>query len=85
MVISAPEGSADQPLTITFRLDGSMLPAGESAQTVGVRRNGELVSGNCATAGRAEPDPCVASRTVDGDDVVITVLVARQHVDVRHA
>ena len=41
--ITAPAETVDQPLTIVFTLDGSLLPAGQTKDTVQVFRNGTMV------------------------------------------
>ena len=69
--VSAPPATAAEPLTLTFRVDGSLLPVGPAPADVAVFRDGARVAG-CAGAGAA-PDPCVASRTTSGDDLVLVV------------
>ncbi len=73
--ISAPQATASDPLILTFRLDGSLLPAGALPADSAVFRNGTLVP-DCTGAG-AIPDPCVASRTLDGNDLVLVVRTSR--------
>ena len=72
--IIAPDEAPGAPMTITFRIDGSVLPPSEDASTIGVRRNGLTVP-RCTDPGRPTPDPCVvSSENVTGsDDVLITV------------
>jgi hypothetical protein len=77
IVISAPDGTVDEPLALTFRLHASLLPAGENLETLSVQRNGTLVAASCTGEGRADPDPCMSSRVMDGDDLVLTVLTSR--------
>jgi len=69
--ITAPQAAAGDPLVLAFRLDGSLLPAGVAPADVAVFRDGVLVA-DCTGAG-AVPDPCIASRTMSGDDVVLVV------------
>ena len=65
--ITAPQATTSDPLVLTFRLRGSPLAA--PAAGVAVFRDGAVVA-DCTGAG-ATPDPCVASRVVSGDDLVI--------------
>ena len=74
--ITAPVGTFDHPIRITFRLDASAIPPGHDATTIEVFRNGILLP-ECATpgSGRAVDDPCIDQRStlVDGD-ISITAL-----------
>lgn len=65
--INAPSASAEEPLILTFTIDSGSLQ-GQTASTVAVFRNGELVE-NCVTPGVTDPDPCVDGRSTlpDGD------------------
>jgi peptide/nickel transport system substrate-binding protein len=64
--ISAPDQTVADPLVFTFELDASLLAAaGLSIADVAVYRNGTPIA-NCTGAG-ATPDPCIASRTTQGD------------------
>ena len=76
VAITAPAGTASAPMRISFRLDGSQLPAGEPGRAVSVQRNGVTVPACTSSDGSAAPDPCLASRVVEGDDTVITVLTS---------
>jgi hypothetical protein len=69
-LIEAPDGN---PLTLTFTLDSSAIPAGHDENTLVVLRDGAQIQ-PCTGAGLG-PDPCVSSRsrTADGD-IVIEVL-----------
>ncbi len=70
--INAPAATVEQPLILTFRVDASKL-AGQTAQTLVVFRNGELI-GNCIVPGVTDPDACVDTRTTFPDgDVQLTV------------
>jgi hypothetical protein len=69
--ISAPAGSPDNPLVVTFRIDGSMLPAGEDVGTISVFRDGVRAE-PCGSAG-ADPGFCIASVALDGGDIVVVV------------
>ncbi len=68
--ISAPLATAAEPLDFRFTIDASLVPAGTTALTLAVFRNGVLVP-DCAagSGGGASPDPCVAERLAlpDGD------------------
>jgi ABC-type transport system substrate-binding protein len=64
--ISAPAQTPPAFLTFAFELDGSLLAAaGLTIGEVAVLRNGAGIP-NCTDAG-ATPDPCIASRTLQGD------------------
>jgi Tol biopolymer transport system component len=67
--IEAPSSTEATPLGISFRLDASLIPAGENERTVQVFRNGVLVPDCSGPGGVASPDPCVADRSLleDGD------------------
>ncbi len=70
--ISAPDATAEDPLQLTFRVDSSALQ-GQTAATVVVFRNGELVA-ECTDPVQAVPDPCVSARnTLPDGDVELTV------------
>ena len=73
--IDAPQASADDPLELTFEIDASLIPEGETAQTLQIFRDGALVEDCAGAAGVADPDPCVSNRVDQADgDVQITVL-----------
>ena len=74
VLITAPAATADNPLTIVFTLEGSLLPAGQNKDTIVVFRNGVPVA-TCdeGTNGSASPDPCVAARTVVGGDIQLSI------------
>ena len=73
VLISAPTATPASPLVLTFRLDSSIIPAGESAATLSVFKDGVLV-GNCPGSTTAAPDPCVSGRATVAGDAVLTVL-----------
>ena len=61
--ITAPPATAANPLTLVFRLDGSLLSAaGLDHTTVRVLKDGVLVA-ECFTSVPASPDPCIAGRS----------------------
>lgn len=74
--ISAPAQTAANPLVLTFEIDSqALIDAGLTIGAVVVYRNGSPIS-DCVDPGGtpADPDPCVASRTTDGQgDGVIVV------------
>lgn len=74
---SDQHASIYNPVVIEFRLDGSVLPAGVDPDDLGVIRNGEVVADCVGDEGVATPDPCIADATLDGDDVVVTVLTSK--------
>jgi Carboxypeptidase regulatory-like domain len=68
-------GTATNPITLTFEIDGSAIPAGTELSAVTVLRNGVPAANCTGTAGTASPDPCVESRTPTADGgVKLTVL-----------
>ncbi len=71
--ITAPAGSAANPITLVFRVDASAAP-GQSPATVTVRRNGVSVA-DCTSVppSAISPDPCVFQRTLVGDDIQLGV------------
>lgn len=70
--ITAPPATATDPLIVVFRMDASIIPAGQNQNTIEIRKNGNLVP-DCTGAG-ATPDPCIATRALLADgDVEITV------------
>lgn len=73
--ISAPQASVSQPLTLTFDVSTSALPAGDLGGDVVVFRDGVAIQ-PCATspATTAQPDPCVSGVTETPTDVTFTVL-----------
>jgi hypothetical protein len=77
--ISAPGGSAQQPIVITFWLDSSLL-TGISPTRVQVFKGGALVPNCTGPSGKASPDPCVVKRNVltggQSGDLQITVLTS---------
>lgn len=75
VVISAPQASAAQPLTLTFEVDLSDLPAGSFPSDVQIFRDGAAIAA-CAspTAVTANPDPCVKTSTVQGNVATFQVL-----------
>jgi uncharacterized repeat protein (TIGR01451 family) len=70
--ITAPAGSAADPLILTFVIDASVLPPGVLAGAIDVRRDETIVP--ACTAGGATPDPCVQSKILLGSgDLEIVV------------
>ena len=79
--ISAPAATAGNPNTISFRLDESQIPIGQSAGDLKAFRNGELVGDCTGSPGVASPDPCVASReTLADGDLEIVILTSQASV-----
>lgn len=78
--ITAPPATANAPLVMVFRLDGSIIPAGQDENTLQLFRNGAAVPNCTATDGTATPDPCITLRRritdVPLDDVELTVLTS---------
>ncbi len=59
-------GTASEPITLDFTLNASQIPAGTEASAVTVTRNG-VPAEPCTTAGTANPDPCVESRSTNAE------------------
>ncbi len=76
--IAAPPGTPASPLTLSFALDASIIPAGQTASSVQVFRNGAAVPDCNAPGGTtAAPDPCVNQRApLAGGGVQIIVLTS---------
>jgi ABC-type transport system substrate-binding protein len=75
--ISAPEGTPENPLLLTFQLDAGLLAAaGLTIADVTVYRNGAAIAHDCAAVTAGEP--CVLSRTMepDGDGELVVRTVA---------
>jgi hypothetical protein len=77
--ITMPDApSADQPNVITFEFDASIIPAGETAESIVLFRNGVAVADCTGSSGTADPSPCVAERSTDGEGTVtLTVLTVQ--------
>ena len=72
--ISAPPATAAAPLSLAFTIDGSVLGT-VSPSHLQVFRDGVPVADCADSSGKANPDPCVASRTPTSDGgVTVTVL-----------
>lgn len=64
----------DAPIGLTFRVYAPVLSdLGIPWEDLVVRRDGEPV-GDCPGSASAVPDPCIASRVLDGDQLMLTVL-----------
>ena len=74
-ITAVPDATAANPFTIVFVIDASVIPAGQSAATIVVKKNGVVVPPCTGAPGVAGPDPCVSSRqALSGGDARITVL-----------
>jgi hypothetical protein len=76
--IEAPAATVTDPLVITFELDAAVMAAkGLSYTDVLVVRNNVPVPDCNPNEGDATPDPCLSSRTLQGDgDAVFVVLTS---------
>jgi TolB protein len=75
--IEAPQASVQQPLSLQFVIDSSLMPSGTDYTNVQLFRDGVRIEpcdgGTSATS--ASPDPCIKQRTLLADgDAQITVL-----------
>lgn len=76
--ISAPDASLADPNVLTFRLDSSLVPAGEDESTVTILKFGNPAA-DCpgATQIPAGSDPCIKTRTLLSDgDIELVVLTS---------
>lgn len=64
--INAPVATIASPLTLSFRIDASKIPSGQSASTLQVTKNGEVLPA-CVDGTTANPDACVFERNTLGD------------------
>jgi hypothetical protein len=72
---AVPDATPANPFSIVFVIDASVIPSGQSAATIEVRKNGAVVPPCTGSPGTASPDACVTSRqTIAGGDAQITVL-----------
>jgi hypothetical protein len=79
--VTAPNASAAAPLVLTFELDGSVVPPGETKDTLSVLRNGALLT-DCLGQTTVPPGliACVSGRAdapSGGGDVRLTVITTQ--------
>jgi Glycine rich protein/Bacterial Ig domain len=73
--VHAPGAPDDtRPLRIELRIDAAAVPAGVGLDQLVALRDGVPVAAACAAADRLGPTPCIASRTREGDAIVLVVL-----------
>lgn len=71
--ITAPAETIENPLTLSFTIDSSVIPAGESASTMQITRNGTVVP-DCTDQVTASPNPCIFSRqTLSDGDILVKI------------
>ena len=74
--IVAPAQMSTAPLRLTFGLDGSLIPVGQSAASLQVFHDASVVA-DCLGETQALPDdPCVTGRVMSGGDAQLTVLTS---------
>jgi peptide/nickel transport system substrate-binding protein/oligopeptide transport system substrate-binding protein len=74
LTITAPDATVAVPLRLVFTLDSSLVGSTDPA-TIDVLRDGVAVAACADGSGQANPDPCLASRTVlAGGDLQLVVL-----------
>jgi hypothetical protein len=74
-ITAPPAANPAHPLVIVFELSPAQLPAGATAATLQVFKNGLQVPACTGPAGTASPDPCITARdTLPGGGARITVL-----------
>ncbi|WP_448625921.1 CARDB domain-containing protein [Geodermatophilus sp. URMC 64] len=71
--ITAPTQTVEDPLRLSFLIDASLVPPGESAATVQLFRDGQPIA-PCESDTQAIPDPCVLGRGDSGGDIRIVAL-----------
>jgi cysteine-rich repeat protein len=70
-----PAPTATTPLTLSFLIDASVIPAGQSENTIEIRKDGDAVAACTGAAGEASPDPCVAVReSLPDGDIGLTIM-----------
>ena len=75
--ISAPPATIDAPLELRFVIEPSIIPPGQSKDTIDIFRDGSAVLECTDASGHADPDPCVSSRGfTSAGDVEIVVLTS---------
>jgi len=75
--ITAPPATTTDPLVLVFRIDSSLIPAGENQNTIQIFKDGVAILACSGAPGEASPDPCISNRALLGDgDVQITVLTS---------
>lgn len=75
--IQAPAASADEPIELVFLIDPSIVPDGQSVETLAIFRDGILVP-NCLGSNDAAPDPCVSERSMTArGNLLLRVLTSR--------
>lgn len=71
--INTPTNTVEDPMTLTFQIDSSVVPVGQSAATLQITKNGVAIEA-CTNPTTADPDPCVLSRNTLGDgDIEVSV------------
>ena len=74
-ITADPAADAQHPLVFVFRINASAIPAGDTAATITLFRNGVAVPNCTGPAGHAAPDPCVSLRqTLSDGDIQLTAL-----------
>jgi cysteine-rich repeat protein len=72
-----PAPSAESPLTLTFRIDASVIPSGQNEGSIEIRRNGVVVDECAGVPGQAVPDPCMSYRgRAEDQDLILTALTS---------
>jgi hypothetical protein len=78
--VTGPPATSDRALSIVFRLDADLLPPpvpGTGLPLVAPTVDGRVVLPCASGSAAAAPDPCVASRSLAGDDLVLAVRSSR--------
>ena len=84
--LTAPPGTAAQPLVLTFHIAAADLPTGADHTNVQLTKNGAVVATCTGAPGVASPNPCVSARVgFPNGDAQITVLTATASVWVTNA
>ena len=75
--IEAPDGTVEDPIIITFEMHESLVPEGETENSLQIFRNGDVAFDCTDEDGHADPDPCVSERALESDQVRFVVLTSR--------
>jgi hypothetical protein len=77
ITIETAPSTAANPLVIVIQIDSSLLPPGETADTLRVYKDGSEIPACSGAPGTAAPDPCVSSRqSLPDGDIKITILTS---------
>jgi hypothetical protein len=73
VTIVAPDATPEDPLWIAFSIDDSLVPPGETPESIDIYGNGVPVPDCTGAEGVAAPDPCVFSRETYATGLIIRI------------